>query len=132
MHAVTAQQYAKGLFETLEEASASQIDSVVENFIRLLASQRDLRKIPEVLRILDRLYAASGKSFDVLLVTAKEISQKTLSDFSTELKKHLPDVRLEHTVDPSLQAGAVVRVNDVLYDGSLRTILKNLFYKLVS
>ncbi len=105
-------------------ASASPL---VQNFLSFLIDQRRLINFGAIVEAYGELAdAAEG------LVTAEVVSASPLDDRRQDrLRRALTErtgqeVRLEIEVDPSLIGGAIAKVGDLVFDGSLRTQLGQL------
>lgn len=108
-------------------ASAASISPLVQNFLAYLVDQRRLIDLVGIIE-------AYGELADLAegLVTAEITSASPLDDRRKDrLRRALSDrtgreVRLEVTVDENLIGGAVAKVGDLVFDGSLRTQLGQL------
>jgi len=107
-----------------ERASTSRL---VQNFLSYLIDQRRLISF-------DDISAAYGELVDDAegLMTAEVISASPLDERRQDrLRRALSDrtgreVRLEIQVDPALIGGAIAKVGDLVFDGSIRTQLGQL------
>ena len=106
------------------DASASPL---VQNFLSYLIDQRRLINF-------DSIVSAYGEFADEAegLLTAEVVAASPLDDRRKDrLRRALSErtgqeVRLEIKVDPSLIGGAIAKVGDLVFDGSLRTQLGQL------
>ena len=103
------------------------VSPLVNNFISYLIDQRRLIDFEAIVQAYDELAdEAEG------LLTAEVISASPLDDRRKDrLRRALSErtgreVRLEIEVDPSLIGGAIAKVGDLVFDGSLRTQLGQL------
>ena len=108
-------------------ARQAEMGEVVRNFYAYLIDQRRLVDFAAIREEFERLAdEASG------LVTAQVVSASPLDDSRKDrLQRALSqrtgrEVRLEMTVDEALIAGAVAKVGDLVFDGSIRTQLQQL------
>lgn len=108
-------------------AARAEVSALVQNFIAYLIDQRRLIDF-------DAIVEAYGELADEAegLVIAEVVSASPLDDRRKDrLRRALSErtgqeVRLEVEVDPSLIGGAVAKVGDLVFDGSLRTQLGQL------
>ena len=108
-------------------AEGANVGSLVQNFIAYLIDQR---------RLIDfnAIVIAYGELADEAegLLTAEVIAASPLDDRRKDrLRRALSErtgqeVRLEIEVDPALIGGAIAKVGDLVFDGSLRTQLGQL------
>jgi len=110
-----------------EIADRISVSPLVQNFLSYLIDQRRLIDF-------EAIAAAYGELADEAegLLTAEVISASPLDDRRKDrLRRALSErtgreVRLEIEVDPALIGGAIAKVGDLVFDGSLRTQLGQL------
>lgn len=134
MQKITSRQYAEALFQTVSELSKqSEIESCLDNFVKILVLNRDRKKLPDILRIFGSLYSESGKNFEIIMTLTEKLDDAQVSALEKELVHKLgADVSVSVKEDPSIIGGAIVRVNDTVYDGSVKHFTSTLFKQLVS
>ncbi len=108
-------------------ADHASISPVVKNFVSYLIDQRRLINFNDIVESYGQLAdRAEG------MVTAEVVSASPMDDRRKDrLRRALSErtgqeVRLEIEVDPSLIGGAIAKVGDLVFDGSLRTQLGQL------
>jgi F-type H+-transporting ATPase subunit delta len=108
-------------------AERAGVSRMVQNFLSFLIDQRRLIDFDHIVE------AYAGLADEAAgLVTAEVVSASPLDDRRKDrLRRALSEqtgqeVRLEITVDPSLIGGAIAKVGDLVFDGSLRTQLGQL------
>ena len=105
----------------------SEIKGLVANFIKVVAGNRRLFVLPEIITEFRRLVAAHRGETAAEVTSAEPLSDKHVEEIKAALKSALgKDVALEATVDPTLLGGLVVKVGSRMIDGSLRTKLNSL------
>jgi F-type H+-transporting ATPase subunit delta len=108
-------------------ARRANVSPLVQNFLSYLIDQRRLIAF-------DRIVAAYAELADVAagLITAEVVAASPLDERRRDrLRRALSErtgqeVRLQIEVDPSLIGGAIAKVGDLVFDGSLRTQLGQL------
>lgn len=118
--------------------SAQQVEKVLDlcgdelneggkNFIRVLAENRRLPLIGEIVKIFEALKANQEKSVDVEITTAYEISAEATDNLAKALKTRLQrKINLQSRVEKSLIGGAIIRAGDTVIDNSVRGKLNKL------
>lgn len=102
------------------------------NFLRLLAEYGRLQALPEISARFDELKSRAENTIRVTLASASEVDPALSARVRQALQEKLGrDVELEHEVDPALLGGAIVRAEDMVIDGSLRSRLQRLAESLV-
>ena len=108
------------------------IDENFMRFISLLAENNRLSVINEVVGLYDS-YLQEEKSLKTAKIdTAFELSSDQLDLIKAVLEKRFnKKIAIEQNLNSSLLAGAVVRIDDLVIDGSLREQLRKLESQLI-
>ncbi|MGE0547979.1 MAG: ATP synthase F1 subunit delta [Kofleriaceae bacterium] len=98
-----------------------------KNLVLLLLDGERMSSLPAISRELDAMVEAKGGRVTAEIVSAKPLDPSQLSQITAALEK-LSGKKVDATrrEDPSLLGGVVAKVGDKVYDGSLRTQLRNL------
>jgi len=113
-----------GFFDNLGAAAG---DVHWQNFVRLLATNKRIRLLPQICTAYQDLKAAHENEIDVEVSSAVALGDDERRKLAESLKKRLKkDVRITAAVDPSLLGGAVIRAGDLVIDGSVKGRLKRL------
>jgi F-type H+-transporting ATPase subunit delta len=101
--------------------------STARNLVYVLLEGRRLASLPMIARELDRMIEAKAGRISAEVVSAKPLEPAQLSDLVAVLEKLSgKKVTVQKREDPELLGGVVAKVGDTIYDGSLRTELRNL------
>ena len=104
-----------------------ELDSKLQNLVRLLAGNKRLALLPEISELFEALKAESEKSIDVEVISAFDLDAAAETKLAEALKVRLQrEVKLSSKVDTSLIGGMIVRAGDLVIDGSVRGKLKKL------
>jgi len=103
------------------------IDGLALNFIRLVARNRRLFAIADMIRAYNALAAAAKGEVQAEVTSAEKLSDKHVKDLKAALKASIGrDVQLSTRVDGSILGGLIVKVGSRMIDNSLKTKLDNL------
>jgi F-type H+-transporting ATPase subunit delta len=103
------------------------IDSHWQNFVRVLATNKRLGLLAEIAAQFEALKADHENRIAVEVVSATPIGPGELAKLTAALVRRLKrEVRIDHSVDPALLGGAVIRAGDLVIDGSLTGRLREL------
>ena len=98
-----------------------------KNLLALLSENQRLQALPEIAAEFDRLKARAENKVKVTLVSATEVDAAQADKVAAALQRKLGrSVELEIEINPSLLGGAVVRADDMVIDGSVRSRLQRL------
>jgi len=106
-------------------------DDLVRNFLRLVAEKGRSGQIEEIAREFDRLMAVEERRLDVVLTTARALSD----DEARDLLKQIEDaagrtVEATRKVDPNLIGGFVLQAGSMRVDASVRGRIEGLRHEL--
>lgn len=117
------------------EAGAAELvgTSRGQNFLRLLAENDRFSALPEIADRFNALKALAENTVKVTLITATKANTVVVGKISKALEKKLGrTVELAQKIDETLLGGAVVRAEDMVIDGSVKTRLQQLAATLTS
>ena len=100
---------------------------LIKNLVNLLLDGERLATLPAISRELDAMIAAKSNKVTAEIVSAKPLDPAQLSQITATLQKLSgKQVTVNKREDPALLGGVVAKIGDTVYDGSLRTQLRNL------
>ncbi|MGP1958751.1 MAG: F0F1 ATP synthase subunit delta [Arsenophonus sp. NC-CH8-MAG3] len=98
-----------------------EIDEHVRNLIRIMAENKRLSALPEVLKQYIQLRAFLELTIDIEVVSATALNKKQQFNISAAMEKRLSrKVKLNCKIDKSIIAGVIIRAGDLVIDGSVR------------
>ena len=100
---------------------------LTKNTVYLLLDGERLASLPDISRALDQMIEAGSGRVSAEVVSARPLDPAQLSQITAALEKLSgKKVTVQKREDPDLLGGVVAKMGDTVYDGSLRTQLKNL------
>ena len=103
------------------------------NFLRVLLRNDRLSQISEINERLDGVLEERSGITSAKIISARPLSETQKAEFQTSLNKMTgKDVRLNYEIDETIIGGVVTRIGSTVYDGSVKTKLEELKYKLVN
>ena len=113
--------------QLLEKVVVPRSTSLFANFIRVVAHHDRLELLPLIHDLAVRENELRQSQQRVQITSACELSHETLESIRQKMATALSTQPiLETRVDPSLLGGMLIRVGDTVYDGSLKTQVKQL------
>lgn len=98
-----------------------------KNLVYLLLDGERMSALPAISREVDAMIEAKAGRVSAEVVSAKPLDAAQLSQIQIALEKLSgKKVSIAKREDPELLGGVVAKVGDTVYDGSLRTQLRNL------
>ena len=120
----TADEQVKALEPILQKAG---ISGIAGNFIKLVASNRRLFALPQIVRAFRALVAKHKGEVQASVTVAEQLSDAHLKSLKDALNAVTgKDVDLQVQVDPAIIGGLVVKLGSRMVDTSLRTKLNSI------
>ena len=108
-------------------AAALGISGTTLNFLKLVARNRRLAALPDIIKAYATIHSLSKGEIAGEVTSAEQLSADQLSDLKAALKSSLGrDVALTTRVDSSILGGLIVKVGSRMMDNSLKTKLQTL------
>jgi F-type H+-transporting ATPase subunit delta len=108
-------------------AAQAGLTELTRNFLGVLAQQRRLAALPQIVRAFEAMLAAQRGETTAEVTSATELAPEQLELLEKRIAAFAGKrVQLSTAIDPSLLGGVVVRVGSRMIDASLRSKLKQL------
>jgi F-type H+-transporting ATPase subunit delta len=108
-------------------ASELGIAGTALKFLKLVARNRRLAAISDIVKAYHTLLATSKGEIAAEVVSAEALAERHVDDIKSALKASMGrEVQLATRVDPAILGGLVVKVGSRMIDNSLKTKLANL------
>ncbi|MDE2436179.1 MAG: F0F1 ATP synthase subunit delta [Sphingomonadales bacterium] len=103
------------------------VSALTRNFLGVLAGNRRLAALPDMIRAFATIAAAARGEATAEVMSAHPLSDAQLKQLGEKLKaRQGKDVKITAKVDPELLGGLVVRIGSTQIDSSIRTRLNTL------
>ncbi|MDP3957072.1 MAG: F0F1 ATP synthase subunit delta [bacterium] len=124
----TVSQYAEALEELTEHATPEKVQMIIENFRGLLRRRREGKKMGAVVKRLEKMEAEKKGQVTVTVTTAHEADKETKQRLLSQAERLFPHKKaeLQYVINKNVIGGAVFSTDEVLYDATLATELKEL------
>jgi len=120
----SADEQAKALIAVLGRAG---IKGIAANFLRVVAGNRRLFAVTEIIRGFNALVAKHKGEVTAEVTVAEPLNDARLNEVRDALRQVTgKDVQVDVTVDPSIIGGLKVKVGSRMVDASLRTKLNSI------
>jgi F-type H+-transporting ATPase subunit delta len=106
---------------------------IVRNFLFVIADHGRTQLIPEVIAAFHQLIRQRQGVAEAEVSSAVELSAAQRREMATTLARLTgKKIEAKYALDPELLGGAVVRIGDTIYDGSLRSRLNEMRARLAA
>jgi F-type H+-transporting ATPase subunit delta len=113
-----------------KDGIGKMIEGADENFVRFLELLAERHRMPALFRIrraFDALYAEERKLLPVTVTSAVELDESIVKEIGRKIEEQTGrKVELTAKVDPYVIGGLVMRVGNMVMDGSIRARLERL------
>lgn len=108
-------------------AAALGVDDTTRNFLGVLAQNRRLGQLPQIMRAFRQLVARHRGEVAAEVTSAHPLDDGQVDQLKQQLRARVgSDVSIDLSVDPALLGGLVVRIGSHMIDSSIRTRLNAL------
>jgi F-type H+-transporting ATPase subunit delta len=106
---------------------------IIRNFLFVIADHRRTQLLPEVIDAFDEVIRQRQGVAEAEISSAVELSAKQKKELAAMLARLTgKEIETKYALDPALLGGAVVRIGDTIYDGSLRSRLNEMRARLAA
>jgi len=106
---------------------------IIRNFLFVIADHRRTQLIPEIVATFQQVLRQRQGVAEAEISSAVELTSAQKKELAATLARvTLKKIEPKYSLDPALLGGAVVRIGDTIYDGSLRSRLNEMRARLVS
>ena len=117
------------LFKDIAE---DKLDEKGVNFLKVTAENDRMALIPEIADSYAKMQAERSGSLDALVTSAFAVNATQKKSIAEALKKKFGcDVAIKTVTDKSLIGGIIIRVGDIVIDGSVKTQLEKITHSLL-
>ncbi len=106
---------------------------IIRNFLYVIADHRRTPLIPEILATFQQVIRQRQGVAEAEISSAVELSAGQKKELAATLARLTgKKIETKYSLDPALLGGAVVRIGDTIYDGSLRSRLNEMRSRLAA
>jgi F-type H+-transporting ATPase subunit delta len=125
---ITANQYAKALYELTTGKSQTEVSAVIDEFEKLLAKKNQTKLLSKIIEKFKNIWNKENRIVEAEIISREELSE----DLHNKLRNYISnkykakEVLINNVVNESIKGGIIIRVGDEVMDGSINKQLKNL------
>jgi F-type H+-transporting ATPase subunit delta len=103
------------------------LDPLTANFVGVLAQNRRLPQLPNVIRNFNLLAARHRGEITAEVTSARPLDDNQVDQIKQHLRSRMGrDISVELAIDPAILGGLVVKIGSQMIDSSIRTKLNTL------
>ncbi len=123
----SAKQYAQALMDSLQDTGPKDQEKVLDNFVKLLAENNDLRLFDQIEQEFHKMDLAAKGIKQVEVRSAHPLNKENEKAILDELNKLVKGkVELKKEVDERLIGGVIIQMEDQVIDASVKNQLEQL------
>ena len=104
-----------------------QISETIDNFLSLLIDKNRILFLPLIIKRYEDILDSIEGRIRAEIIFAKKMPDKVINRLKDAFQKSSgKEVILEIKEDPSIMGGAITKLGNVIYDGSVKTQLENI------
>lgn len=106
---------------------------ILRNFLFVIADRHRTHLLPEIVTTFQQVLRQRQGIAEAEISSAVELSAVQKTEFAKTLARLIgKKIETKYSLDPALLGGAVVRIGDTIYDGSLRSRLNEMRARLAA
>ena len=114
-------------------AARTGAGKIIRNFLFVIADHQRTHILPEIVAAFEAVIRQRQGVAEAEISSAVELSASQKKKFAQTLERITgKKIEAKYTLDPTLLGGAVVRVGDTIYDGSVRSSLNEMRARLAA
>ena len=122
---ITAKHYAQALYESVKDLSATDRTPVIQKFLATLYSRGELKRLPEILRIVGDMEETDSGVVTVTVATARDMDTAAMEQV-VKTVTGADNPLISQVTDEDLIGGLTVETKDKRWDMSVRGQLRAL------
>ena len=120
---ILPKQYAIALYESTRRLPEEETNKTIKNFVGVLKKNNDLSLSEKIIDEYQNYCRRKKNIVKVQITSSKKISGDTINALTKKLGQ---TIEIEQKTDEGLIGGAVIRIGDILIDGSVKKKLERL------
>ncbi len=131
---VSAQQYAKALYEVTKGKSEKEIDAAVLGFVKILQKNNQLGLKKDISKKFHEIYNQENGIVEAEVISREKLNSQLVDKLIRFIKEKYSakEVVINSKIDEGVKGGIIVKVGDEIIDGSIEKQLNNLRNILIS
>jgi F-type H+-transporting ATPase subunit delta len=120
---ISNQQYAEALYEVTKDVKGEKLNEALRHFVLLLVKNYKLKQAERIIVEFEKYAKRQAGVMEIEITSAYKLENSTLNHIKKVFGEEVDAVE---NIDESLLGGVVIKTEDKILDGSLKTQLLNL------
>ena len=127
MSKLSNKQYAIALYESTSGIDEKDLKQVIENFVALLHKNHKMRQSNNIIKEFIKYAKKENGIMDIEITTAHKMDEKTIEEIKNIFGKNTESVEKQNK---DILGGVIIKTENVIFDGSVKTQLNKLKNKI--
>jgi len=130
---ITPKQYAQSLYQAACGKKQSDVKGVIENFVKVLINNNYIAKADQIIKQFKKIWNKEQGIVKAEVISARKLDikiTKLLNNYIAKLSG-AKTIDLRQEVDKSILGGVVIKYEDKVLDGGLKTRLTDIKNKMI-
>ncbi len=125
---ITANQYARALFELVDNRTQQEIDNLVLNMVRIAGKNRQTKLFPKIIEKFNLIWNNKYKISEVEITSREKLDSETENKIGEYIKRKYKTekVVINNKIDANIIGGIIIKVGDEVLNQSIAEQLKKL------
>jgi F-type H+-transporting ATPase subunit delta len=131
---ISIKQYAQALYELTLGKSESEINVVIEKFVKELAKNNQIKLSTKILDKFEQMYNKENGIIEAQVTSAFKLEGVEIEKLKAYLleKYSAKEIIFNNKIDENIKGGVIIKVGDELIDASIAGKLRSLKESLVN
>lgn len=125
---ITANQYARALFELVDNKTEQEIDKLVLNIVKIVGKNRQIKLFPKIIEKFRLIWNSKYKISEVEITSREKLDSETENKIGEYIRRkyRTEKVVINNKIDINIIGGIIIKVGDEVLNQSIAEQLKKL------
>ena len=125
---ITANQYARTLFELVDNKTEQEIDKLVLNMVKIAGKNRQIKLFPKIIEKFNLIWNDKYKISEVEITSREKLDSETENKIGEYIRRKYKTekVVINNKIDINIIGGIIIKVGDEVLNQSIAEQLKKL------
>ena len=119
----TNKQLAAALHETTKDACGADLEKIIKNFVLLLCKERKIKQAGNIISEFLKYAKKQAGIAEVEIITTREMDDSIINKVQAVLGQKIEAIK---KVDNRLLGGLIIKIEDTIFDASIKTQINRL------
>ncbi len=125
---ITPKQYAESLYQVIRGKEKKDTENAIVNFVNILIENNNVSKLDKIIEQFEKIWNKEERIVETEIISSEKLNSgviKLLKDYIAKLSG-AKNVIINEEKDKNILGGVVIKYEDRIIDGSLKTRIEDL------